>query len=200
MSPEVGRGWTSLGSSALLVALGVALGAVNVAANFGLVPGSAWLAKVVGLEWGWLVAGFAAGWAGRTWRASFMRALTLLLPAVLVYVVADAVMIARTVDGTPPTPAAVVLEGLFWGVAAVGASVGLATVRSLIRVDGPIGMLAAAALPAYIAYSAWSTRRNLVRMDVDDPATVDVVTVLLPAAVATAIAAAVARGLAPRER
>lgn len=49
-----------------------------------------------------------------------------------------------------------------------------------------------------IAYSAWSTRRDLVRMDVNDPATVDVVTVLLPAAVVIAIVAAAARGLASR--
>lgn len=197
MSHEVGRGATWLGP-ALLVVLGVALGAVNVAANFGLVPGSFWLAKVVGLEWGWLVAGFAACWGGRAWRESFTRAMALLCPAVLVYVVGDAVMIARTVDGTPPSPAAVIIEVLFWGVAAVGASVGLAAVRRLIRVDGPIGMLAAAALPTYIAYSAWSTRRDLVRMDVNDPATVDVVTVLLPAAVVIAIVAAAARGLASR--
>lgn len=72
MSHEVGRGATWLGP-ALLVVLGVALGAVNVAANFGLVPGSFWLAKVVGLEWGWLVAGFAACWGGRAWRESFTR-------------------------------------------------------------------------------------------------------------------------------
>lgn len=199
MSHEVGRDGTWL-RSALLVGMGIALGAVNVAANFGLVPGSFWLAKVVGLEWGWLVAGFAACWAGRTWRASFTRALTLLLPAVLVYVIADAGMIARTVDGTPPSPAAVIIEGLFWSVAAVGASVAVATTRRLIRVDGPIGVLAAAALPAYIAYSAWSTRRNLVRMDVNDPATVDVASVLLPTAIVIAIVAAAARGLTPREQ
>lgn len=50
----------------------------------------------------------------------------------------------------------------------------------------------------YIAYSAWSTRRNFARMDVNDPATVDVVTVLLPVAVVIASVAAAARGLASR--
>lgn len=197
MSHAGGRDETWVGR-ALLVASGTALGAVNVAANFGLVPGSLWLAKIVGVEWGWLIAGFAACWAGRTWRGAFTRSVTLLLPAVIVYVIADATMIARTVDGPSPGPAAVIIEGVFWSVAAVGASVGLATVRRLIRVDGPIGVLAAAALPTYIAYSAWSTRRNLARAGVDDPAMVDVATVLLPAAVVVAIVAAAARSLAPR--
>lgn len=199
MSHEGGRDETWVGP-ALLAALGVVLGAVNVAANFGLVPGSLWLAKIVGVEWGWLIAGFAACWAGRTWREAFTRSLSLLLPAVIVYVIADAMMIARTVDGATPGPAAVIIEGVFWSVAAVGASVGLATVRRLIRVDGPIGVLAAAALPTYIAYSAWSTRRDLVRVGVEDPAMVDVATVLLPAAVVAAVVAAAARSLAPRER
>lgn len=198
MSYEVGRGGSWVGK-ALLVASGITLGAVNVAANFGLVPGSFWLAKIVGLEWGWLLAGFAACWAGRTWREAFTRSMTLLLPAVIVYVIADAMMIARTVEGAPPGPAAVIIEGLFWSAAAAVASVGLATVRRLIRVDGPIGVLAAAALPAYIAYSSWSTRRNLVRMEVNDPATFQVVSILLPVAVLCAIVAATARGLTPRE-
>ena len=198
MSHEVGRDGTWVGR-ALLVALGVVLGGVNVAANFGLVPGSFWLAKIVGVEWGWLIAGFAACWGGRTWRAAFTRSMTLLLPAVIVYVIADAVMIARTVDGTISGPGAVIIEGIFWSVAAVGASVALATVRRLIRVDGPIGVLAAAALPTYIAYSVWSSRRNLARMNVDDPAMVDVAAVALPAAVVAAIVAAAARILAPRE-
>lgn len=197
MSHAGGRDETWVGR-ALLVASGTALGAVNVAANFGLVPGSFWLAKIVGVEWGWLIAGLAACWAGRTWRGAFTRSVTLLLPAVIVYVIADATMIARTVDGPSPGPAAVIIEGVFWSVAAVGASVSLATVRRLIRVDGPIGVLAAAALPTYIAYSAWSTRRNLARAGVDDPAMVDVATVLLPAAVVVAIVAAAARSLAPR--
>lgn len=197
MSHAGGRDETWVGR-ALLVASGTTLGAVNVAANFGLMPGSFWLAKIVGVEWGWLIAGFAACWAGRTWRGAFTRSVTLLLPAVIVYVIADATMIARTVDGPSPGAAAVIIEGVFWSVAAVGASVGLATVRRLIRVDGPIGVLAAAALPTYIAYSAWSTRRNLARAGVDDPAMVDVATVLLPAAVVVAIVAAAARSLAPR--
>lgn len=199
MSLEGGRDETWVGL-ALLVALGVALGAVNVAANFGLVPGSFWLAKIVGVEWGWLIAGFAACWAGHTWRQAFTRSMTLLLPAVIVYVIADAMMIARAVDGTTPGPAAVIIEGMFWSVAAAIASLGLATVRRLIRVDGLIGVLAAAALPAYIAYSAWSTRRDLARTGIDDPAMVDVATVLMPAAVVAAIVAAAARGLAPRQR
>lgn len=199
MGQEAGRGAAWVGR-ALLVSSGVALGAVNVAANFGLVPGSFWLAKLVGVAWGWLIAGFAACWAGRTWREAFARSMTLLLPAVIVYVIADAMMIARTVDGTGPTPAAVIVEGIFWSVASVGASVGLATIRRLIRVDGPIGVLAAAALPTYIAYSAWSVRRDLARMDGDDPAMVDVATFLLPAAVVVAFVAAAARGLAPRDR
>ncbi|GAA8854400.1 hypothetical protein DUHN55_46930 [Helicobacter pylori] len=199
MSHEDGRDGSWAGR-ALLAALGVVLGAVNVAANFGLVPGSFWLAKIVGVEWGWLLAGFAACWGGRTWREAFTRSMTLLLPAVIVYVIADAVMIARTVDGTISGPAAIIIEGIFWSIAAVGASVGLATIRRLIRVDGPIGVLAAAALPTDIAYSVWSSRRNLARMNVDDPAMVDVAAVVLPSAVVVAIVAAAARILAPRER
>lgn len=183
---------------ALVIALpllGIALGALNVAANFDLIPGSYWMAKVVGREWGWLLAGFAAAWGGKTWKSSFARALTLLAPAVVTYVVLDAIMIARTVDGIISGPGLVVVEGIFWEVAAIVAAAGLAAVRRLISVDGLVGIAAAAALPTYIAYSAWIARRDALRMGNDDPALVDVANVLLPTALIVGAVAAMARVL-----
>ena len=180
--------------------LGVSLGALNVAANFDLVPGSYWMAKVVGREWGWLLAGFAAAWGGKTWKSSFARALTLLVPAVATYVVLDAVMIARTVEGTLSGPGLVVVEGVFWEVAAIVAAAGLAAVRRLIFVDGLVGIAAAAALPTYIAYSAWTARRDVVRMGNDDPALIDVANVLLPASLIVGAVAVMARVLTQRGR
>ncbi|SMC94576.1 hypothetical protein SAMN06296429_11619 [Janibacter indicus] len=173
--------------------LGVGLGAVNVAANFDLIPGSYWMAKVVGREWGWLLAGFAAAWAGKTWKSSLARALTLLVPAVATYVALDAAMIARTIDGTISGPGLVLVEGIFWEVAAIVAAAGLAAVRRLISVDGLVGMAATAALPTYIAYSAWTARRNAVRAGNDDPALIDVTNVLLPAALIVGAVATLAR-------
>lgn len=188
---------------ALVIALplfGIGLGALNVAANFDLVPGSYWMAKFVGREWGWLLAGFAAAWGGKTWKSSFARALTLLVPAVVTYVILDAVMIARTVDGTISSPGLVVVEGIFWEAAAIVTAAGLAAVRRLISVDGLVGIAAAAALPTYIAYSAWSTRRDALRMGNDDPALVDVANALLPAALIVGAVAAMARVLTQRGR
>lgn len=175
--------------------LGIGLGALNVAANFDLVPGSYWMAKVVGRDWGWLLAGFAAAWGGKTWKSSFARALTLLVPAVVTYVALDAFMIVRTVDGTISGPGAIVVEGIFWEATAIVTAAGLAVVRRLISVDGLIGIAATVALPTYIAYSAWTARRNAAGMGNDDPALIDVANVLLPAALIVGAVAAMVRVL-----
>lgn len=175
--------------------LGIGLGALNVAANFNLVAGSYLMAKVVGREWGWLLAGFAAAWGGKTWKSSFARALTLLVPAIATYVVLDAFMIARTVEGTISGLGVVVVEGIFWEATAIVTAAGLAAVRRLISMDGLVGIAATAALPTYIAYSAWTARRNAVRMGNDDLALIDVANVVLPAALIVGAVAATARVL-----
>lgn len=173
-----GRPWTA----PILVALGLLLGAVNVAVNHGLGPAPEHLSKIIGNDVGWLVAGFCACWSGRTWRGSMGRGLVLLVPAVMAYELLDH-LVALRLDGVQTFTGPVTFM-IFWSIAAVVASAALAGIVALIRRGGLLGVLAAAALPAFIARSAHGDHGHAA----DDPAMLEVTAILWPAAAAVTLA------------
>lgn len=184
------RSWTL----PLLVLLGVALGSANVAVNHGYGPASEHLSKALGNDWAWLVAGFCACWTGRTWRSSIGHGMALLLPAVMTYEVLD--FVVRRQEGIQAIGSPVPFT-VFWSISAVVASVALTGLIVLIRRGGTVGVLAAAALPAFIANSAHDNHTQAG----DDPAMLEVTGILWPAAASLTVvilALGIARVLIPR--
>lgn len=150
-----------IGSGLFLIVVGLVYGMLTSAVNHGFGPGSAYVSKVLGDGSVWLAVGLAVCLAGRTWAVAALRGLAFYLPAVGAYYVADVV---AGVYHSPPLsdpfgPARFDVTGLaldvvLWVVFGSVTSALLAVLVVLIRRGGVLGIVAAVAVPAYIAYSA----------------------------------------------
>lgn len=164
------------------MAAGVALGTVNVLANASLLgPWSGHLSKIVGNDWAWLVACFLAALTGTTWRSSFGRGLAMLFPAVVTYYVAE-LAVDDVLFGPAFADPYVLTNTVAWLVIATFTAAGVGLLTELVRRGGPVGVLAAAVVPGYIAWTAFTMQQWLDQPEPVDPALLDVVRVLWPAA------------------
>jgi hypothetical protein len=178
----------------LLLVLGVAFGALNSACNHGL---SEYGAKLIGNDWGWLIAGFSAAWAGRTWKPAFGRGVTFLSAAVLAYYFSDAMAGVYTSPplGDPEAPARFSASGMLldivpYLVISTFTAMVLALVVVLTRRGGIVGLIAAVLLPGFLTWDAWDKRRFLSadRSFNPDPILLRVAEVLLPIFAALTVA------------
>jgi hypothetical protein len=140
-----------------LLLVGLAFGVLTSAVNHGFGPYPEHTSEILGDEWTWLTAGFLAAWVGHAWMQSVVRACAVLVPAVLVYYISDLMQGTYTNAAMRPGGGSTIdLPGLFVDVvfytllAVVTATV-LGLLVSTIRRGGLMGILAALALPVYIA-------------------------------------------------
>lgn len=164
-----------------LVICGLLLGAVNAAANRGWGVAPVYVAKIVGNDWGWLGACGLACWGGRTWAIAWARGVAVLLPALIVYFGSDVVLGAGRQGASYESVAGFLPEITFWTFMSVAASAGVGLLVIIVRRGGILGVAASAAVPAYIAWSAYSTHSWLVLSNNVDPALERVTAVLWPA-------------------
>jgi hypothetical protein len=178
----------------LLVFLGAVFGVLNSACNHGL---SEYGAKVIGNDWGWLVAGFAVAWPGRTWKTAFGRGITFLFSAVVAYYTSDAVAGVYTglsLDD-PTAPERFMVSGMLldivpYLVISTFTAMALALIVALIHRGGVVGLFASLLLPAFLTWDAWNKRQFLSAGTLfrPDPVLLHVAEVLLPIFGATTVA------------
>lgn len=162
---------------ALLVA-GVVFGVVTSLVNHGFGPAAHSVSKVLGSGSAWLVAGWCASLTGHGWRGAFRNGLSFLLPAVTSYYIADAASGVYTSpsfdDPTGPVTfdlLSVVTDLGFYVVLALATSAVLGVVAALTQRAGLIGLLAAVAVPGFVAVTQLRLHQQLLALEfARDPA------------------------------
>ena len=167
----------------VLAAFGACLGALNSVANHGAGPEYVYVAKVVGNDWTWLMAGAAGAWGGVTWRQSTTRALVLLCVAVVTYYIGDW-WFERDLASPSGPITGLVSDATMWLLVALATSALLGLLRQGIRRGGLLGILATVAVPAYVAWRTFQTHRWLSADPALDPDLRAVTGVLWPVALA----------------
>lgn len=150
-------------SRLLLIGAGLTFGALTSAANHGVSPAAAYISKLLDNGGVWLAAGLLACLAGRTWRIAAVRSATFYLAAVASYYVGDAAAGVYTTPSRadPFGPTQVDFANLavdlgFYLALGLVTSCLLATLVVVIHRGGVAGVIAAIAVPGYIAFSAIS--------------------------------------------
>lgn len=175
----------------VLVACGALFGWLTSAVNHGLGGGgAAYASKVLGTSWGWLLAGLAATWPGRSWKDGFVRGLIFYAPAVVAYYANDlsAGVYDRLADSRGPAHADVetfvdvgglTTDMLFYLVAGAAASALLAALSVGRRRGGVLAVVGLVALPAFIAIDAAHTYQMLLSTPVQaDPISALVISIV----------------------
>jgi|GEM_PF-3368811 len=171
---------------------GAMFGWLTSAVNHGLGgETAAYVSKVLGTTWGWLVAGLIATWPGRSWKDGFLRGVAFYAPAVLAYYLADlhaGVYDRLAIDLQNPADTDVesfvdigsmAVETAFYVVAGAAASALLSGIHAARRHGGLLAVSACVALPAYIAFDAFTAHRELY----GSPVPIDPVSAIVTAAV-----------------
>lgn len=184
-------------TAVVLVAGGLAFGTLNALANRGAGPD--YLAKLVGNDWGWLVAGLIACRPARSWGTALARGLGFFLPAVVAYYVNDALAgVYDSVDRWDPLGPKhfsfpeMLSDVIAYTVISTLTAAALALIVVLSRRGGVLGLLASIVVPGYIAWHAWETHSYLSR-DHTDPTLLRLTAVLWPASLIVTVALVVAR-------
>lgn len=178
-----------LRSGLILTTLGVLLGSVNALSNYGHLPQSAYLSKVVGNDWAWLTLGYlSARSSGSGFKGSFHRALLALIPAVITYYTWDLPLMRQSAPEVMVPIAGFVLETIIWLAVATVTAGGLALIASFARREGPVGTVADMLVPSFIAWTAYRSHQFQTRIPQgSDPVLREVTGILWPIALGVAV-------------
>lgn len=143
----------------------VTFGVATSVVNHGYGPASAYTSKVLGSDFAWAAAVALVATTGHSWRDSFRRCMTFVVPAVVAYYSAD-IAFGTYTAGSSPVPGSRDLPTGFDAAGAVSdtvaylvlgaiASAALSMLAVLISRGGFVGLVALEVTPACIAYLAF---------------------------------------------
>lgn len=140
-----------------LVIAGTIFGAVTAAANHVHFPGGRLAAGVFDSAWLWLGIPYLLVWLGSGWKRCAWIVATFVIPAVWVYYVGETYAATTTPGFISIGVGSVIVFGIFYSLLGLAMSAALATVVWIVRRNRILGVPVIAAVPAYIAYSAFSS-------------------------------------------
>lgn len=161
--------------------LGGLLGVVTSASNHGQGLAPVHASQLLDAAWTWVAVGLIPCFAARRWVQSALLSAVTLWSAVLCYDLAD--LHYGVYSGLGPTGEAgtEMTDWLNFGsdliaysiIAAVAAT-GLALLVALIRLGGPLGLLAQLIVPAFTLWGSYTRIRDAYLVSASTPALVDV--------------------------
>ncbi|WP_425310452.1 hypothetical protein AADG42_17435 [Ammonicoccus fulvus] len=192
---------------ALLSGSGAAFGVLTSLVNHGFGPSPGYVSKVLGVDVGWLVAGFVAAWGGRTFGRAAARAAVFLVAAVVGYYASDSALgVYASIPYDPRNPDAwdpnaepvfqwggVLLDLAYWTVMAGVTALLLGFVVWLIRRGGLRALVGVLVVPTFIALLSWQKYRLLMnyRLDFDPEGKIMALWTAIAAVVAAVVAVVV---------
>lgn len=159
--------WQVLTRTLVLVGvLGLLFGIATSAANN---TAGGLLSQVLGNAWLWIAFPYVAAWIGRSWKHCFVVSSGFIVPAVWGYYVADAAFGLYEAASDPEVLsvgiASDVMVGVSYTLLGVAMCAVFAVVISLVRRGGFIGIVASAAVPAFIGIDALTSLQYVTLED-----------------------------------
>lgn len=151
----------------LLAVFGLGFGVTTSVLNHLGGPVFSYVSKVIGSGWWWMAIAFLVSLTGRRWGV-FFRTAMFLLTAVGAYYVSDH-LFGTYSRGDEVRWSWLVMDVIVYFVLALAASFAFTVLGFAIRSQRAIGVLAAAAVPGWIAFDALGMHAGLVRESWADP-------------------------------